>query len=192
VVVVTVVGFAVGSLLGVAPVWVATVGAVVLAGYRLAGRRTTVIDVVRSASPSFCLFVFGLGIVVSAVSRDGLGRVVGHLVPSGTGFLALLGIAAIAAVLSNLMNNLPATLLLLPIAAVGGVGPALAVLIGVDIGPNLTYPGSLATLLWRRAVDGVEGVPSLADFTRLGVATAPAAILGSTAALWLSLRVVGS
>ncbi|HEY6497971.1 MAG TPA: SLC13 family permease, partial [Streptosporangiaceae bacterium] len=62
----TVVGFAVGSLVGIAPVWVATAGAVVLAGYRLAHRRTTVVGVVRSASPSFCLFVFGLGIVVSA------------------------------------------------------------------------------------------------------------------------------
>jgi arsenical pump membrane protein len=103
----------------------------------------------------------------------------------------LLGVAAVSAVLSNVMNNLPATLLLLPIAAVGGVGPALAVLIGVDIGPNLTYPGSLATLLWRRAVGGVEGVPSVGDFTRLGIATVPVAIVASTAALWVSLRVIG-
>lgn len=188
----TVVGFAVGASAGVAPVWVATAGAGALAGYRLAGRRTTVVGVLRSASPSFCLFVFGLGIVVSAVSTDGLGRVVRHLVPSGTGYLPLLGVAAVAAVLANLMNNLPATLLLLPIAAVGGVGPALAVLIGVDIGPNLSYPGSLATLLWRRAVATVEGVPTMADFSRLGVVTTPAAIVGSTAALWLSLRVIGA
>jgi arsenical pump membrane protein len=191
VVAVTVVGFAVGSLLGIAPVWVATGGAVVLSGYRLIDRRTTIVAVVRSTSPSFCLFVLGLGIVVVAVSDDGLGRVLRHLVPSGSGFLALLGVAAVSAVLSNVMNNLPATLLLLPIAAVGGVGPALAVLVGVDIGPNLTYPGSLATLLWRRAVEGVDGVPSMRDFTRLGAATVPAAILGSTAALWLSLRVIG-
>jgi arsenical pump membrane protein len=90
------------------------------------------------------------------------------------------------------MNNLPATLLLLPIAAVGGVGPALAVLIGVDIGPNLTYPGSLATLLWRRAVAGVDGVPEVRDFIRLGAATVPLAIVGSTVALWLSLKVIGT
>jgi arsenical pump membrane protein len=192
VVVVTVVGFAVASFFGLAPVWVATAGALVLSVYRLVRRRTTVIDVVRSTSPSFCLFVLGLGIVVSAVSADGLGRVVRHLVPSGSGLLALLGVAAVSAVLSNVMNNLPATLLLLPIAAVGGVGPALAVLIGVDIGPNLTYPGSLATLLWRRAVAGVDGVPEVRDFVRLGAATVPLAILGSTVALWLSLKVIGT
>lgn len=192
VVAVTVIGFAVASFFGLAPVWVATAGAVVLSARRLLARRTTVVDVVRSTSPSFCLFVLGLGIVVTAVSDDGLGRVVRHLVPSGTGLVALLGVAAVSAVLSNVMNNLPATLLLLPIAAVGGVGPALAVLIGVDIGPNLTYPGSLATLLWRRAVAGVDGVPDVGDYVRLGVATVPLAIVGSTVALWLSLKVIGA
>lgn len=192
VVLVTVVGFAIASFAGIAPAWVAAAGAAILALRRLIARRTTVVEVVRSASPSFCLFVFGLGIVVGAVSADGLGRVVRHLIPSGTGLLPLLGTAAVAALLANLMNNLPATLLLIPIAAVGGVGPALAVLIGTDIGPNLTYPGSLATLLWRRAVREVDGVPELAEFTRLGALTVPCAIVVSTAALWLSLRVIGT
>jgi arsenical pump membrane protein len=89
--------------------------------------------------------------VVRAVSANGLGDVVRHVVPAGDGFVSLLAVAAVAALISNLINNLPATLLLLPIVAVGGVGPALAMLIGVDVGPNLSYPGSLATLLWRRA-----------------------------------------
>ena len=59
----------------------------------------------------------------------------------------------IAAVLANLINNLPATLVLL--AALGGTpaaGAVLAILIGVNVGPNLTYTGSLATLLWRRVL----------------------------------------
>jgi arsenical pump membrane protein len=188
----TVLGFAVASLAGLAPVWVATAGAVVLSVGRLAGRRTTIVAVARSTSASFCLYVLGLGIVVEAVSADGLAKVVRHVVPSGSGFLALLGVAAVSAVIANLINNLPATLLLLPIAAVGGVGPALAVLVGVNIGPNLTYAGSLATLLWRRAVTAVDGVPTLRDFTVLGLATVPAAVVGSTAALWLALKAIGT
>ena len=40
--------------------------------------------------------------------------------------------------------------MLLPLAAPSGAGAVLAVLLGVNIGPNLTYTGSLATLLWRR------------------------------------------
>ena len=66
---------------------------------------------------------------------------------SGSGLAALLGIAALAAVLSNAVNNLPAVLVLLPL--VSGPPAVLAVLIGVNIGPNLTYVGSLANLLWR-------------------------------------------
>jgi arsenical pump membrane protein len=195
VLVVTVIGFAVGSLFGVAPVWVATAGAVVLAVRRLVAHRTTPLAVFASAAPSFCLFVLGLGVVVVAVSQDGLGSVIDAAVPSGSSLPALLGVAAVSAVMANLINNLPATLLLLPVVAVGGsagVGPALAMLIGVNIGPNVTYPGSLATLLWRRVVADVDGVPTLRDFTSLGVATAPIAILGSTLALWVSLRVIGA
>jgi arsenical pump membrane protein len=95
-------------------------------------------------------------------------------------------------VLANVVNNLPATLLLLPALAGGGVGPTLAMLIGVGIGPNLTYPGSLATLLWRRVVAGVDGVPNLGDYTRLALLTVPAGVVLATVALWASLHVVGT
>ena len=117
---------------------------------------------------------------------------VGNVIPSGSGFLALLGVATASAVIANLINNLPANLLILPIVAAGGVGPALAVLIGVNIGPNLTYAGSLATLLWRRAVGEVDGVPRLKDFTVLGLATVPVAVVAATAALWLALQAIGT
>jgi arsenical pump membrane protein len=98
-----------------------------------------------------------------------------------------LAVAGIAAVLANVLNNLPATLALLPVAAVGGSGTVLAVLIGVNVGPNLTYIGSLANLLWRRVI-GVDA-PSAARFSAAGLATVPLTLLGSTAALWLALQV---
>ena len=69
--------------------------------------------------------------------------------PDGTGLLALLGAAFLAAALANLVNNLPATLALVPLVT-GQPALVLAVLIGVNVGPNATYGGSLATLLWRR------------------------------------------
>jgi arsenical pump membrane protein len=49
---------------------------------------------------------------------------------------------ACAALLANLVNNLPATLALVPVAAASGPAAVLAVLIGVNVGPNLTYAGS--------------------------------------------------
>ena len=63
---------------------------------------------------------------------------------------------------------------LVPIAAAsGGPGPLLAVLLGVNVGPNLTYVGSLATLLWRRVLqkDGEE--PAVAEFSKFGVVAVP-------------------
>jgi arsenical pump membrane protein len=117
--------------------------------------------------------------------------VVTHLVPGGNGFGSLLAIAAVAAVLSNVINNLPAALLLLPAVAGAGPGPVLAVLIGVNTGPNLTYVGSLATLLWRRVlIRRGEELP-IGEFLRLGALTVPPVLIAATVALWISLRVVG-
>ena len=153
-------------------------------------RRTRVRDVVAGASPAFCLFVLALGVVVAAVTDRGLGDLVAAVLPDGTTFPALLGLAALAALLANLVNNLPATLVLL--AALGpsaSAGAVLAVLIGVNVGPNLTPIGSLATLLWRRVL-AARGVPApLGTFTRAGLATVPLGVVAGTAALWLMLAV---
>jgi arsenical pump membrane protein len=193
---VTVIGFAVASLAGLAPVWVAVAGAAVLTLWRQirgpSSLRVTASEVVRAASPFFCLFVLALGLVVRAASDHGMDTVIRHITPNGSDLLALLGVAAVSAVLANLVNNLPATLLLLPVLAGGGVAPALAMLIGVGIGPNLTYPGSLATLLWRRVVVGVDGVPDLGDFSRLALLTVPAGVVLATVALWASLQALGT
>lgn len=91
-----------------------------------------------------------------------------------------------------MINNLPAVLVLVPLAAPSGPGAVLAVLLGVNIGPNLTYAGSLATLLWRRIVHHHEHDVRLKEFTRLGLLTAPAALALSTVALWGALRLIGS
>jgi arsenical pump membrane protein len=115
----------------------------------------------------------------------------GSVLPDGSSLPALLGVAAVAAVLANLVNNLPAVLALLPLAVVGGTGPVLAVLIGVNIGPNLTYVGSLATLLWRRVLHAHGTAPALGQFTRLGLLAVPASLTVATVALWAALRVTG-
>ncbi|MFD4687272.1 ArsB/NhaD family transporter, partial [Streptomyces sp. NPDC058461] len=70
-------------------------------------------------------------------------------------------------------------------------GAVLAVLIGVNIGPNLTYAGSLATLLWRRVVQAHEERVSVGEFTRVGLLAVPAALVPAVLALWASLRVIG-
>lgn len=187
----TLAGFVLTSAIGIDPAWAALVGALVLAVRSLARRRTTPTAILRSAALPFLAFVLALGIVVRAVVDNGLSSALGHLFPHGTSLPALLGTAALAAVLANVINNLPATLVLLPLTAPAGPGAVLAVLLGVNIGPNLTYAGSLATLLWRRIVREHDTDVGLAEFTRLGLLVVPAALALAVVALWGSLRIVG-
>ena len=64
--------------------------------------------------------------------------------------------------LANLLTNLSATLLLLPLLAPLGGTAVLAALIGLNVGSGLTYTGSLANLLWRRSLDRLGLPPSSA------------------------------
>ncbi|MEU2561392.1 SLC13 family permease [Streptomyces longispororuber] len=187
----TLAGFAVASAADTDPAWAAAAGAAVLAGRALVRGRLSPRGLVRAASPAFLAFVLALGIVVRAVLDNGLGDVLGHALPDGTGLLPLLGAAALAALLANLINNLPAVLALVPLAAPVGPGAVLAVLIGVNIGPNLTYAGSLATLLWRRVARRHGHEIRLREYTALGLLTVPAALLAATLALWAGLAVLG-
>ncbi|MER6789714.1 SLC13 family permease [Streptomyces sp. NPDC000658] len=187
----TLAGFVVASAVGIEPAWAAFAGALVMAVRALVRRRVTPVAVVRAAAPGFLAFVLALGIVVRAVVDNGLAGALAHVLPGGSGLIALLGVAALAAVLANLINNLPAVLVLVPLAAPAGAGAVLAVLLGVNIGPNLTYAGSLATLLWRRVVQEREERVGVGEFTRLGLLTVPASLIAAVAALWASLLVIG-
>jgi arsenical pump membrane protein len=184
----TLLGFALSSVLSVQPVWIAVAGAVAINLPAVAAGRSTPVTLVRSCEPGFLIFVLGLGVIVAAASTHGLSTAVRDVLPAGASLGDLLLIAAVSAVLANLVNNLPATLILVPVTAALGAGPVLAMLVGVNVGPNLTQVGSLATLLWRRVLrtEGVEVEPL--EFTRLGLLTVPPALIGGTALLWLALR----
>jgi arsenical pump membrane protein len=183
-------GFAVASAAGANPAWAALGGALLLAVRALRRGETTAWAIARSADVPFLLFVVALGIVVVAVVDNGLQAALRPVLPSGSSLPALLAIAVLAAVLAAAVNNLPAVLVLLPLVATAhSPGAVLAVLIGVNIGPNLTYTGSLATLLWRRVLRGADADVTLGEFTRLGLATVPPALLLCVTCLWLSLHV---
>ncbi|MEB3069613.1 SLC13 family permease [[Mycobacterium] vasticus] len=187
----TLVGFVVAESLGVAPAWAAFAGAAVLAVRALARRRATVAGILRAANPGFLVFVLALGVVVRAVVDNGLGDAMSAVLPQGCGLVALLGIATVAAVLANVVNNLPATLVLVPLVAPSGPVAVLAVLIGVNIGPNLTYVGSLSNLLWRRVLHRYRVPAGAGEYTRLGLCTVPATLLVAVLALWASARLMG-
>jgi arsenical pump membrane protein len=188
---VTLVGFAIASVIGINPAWVAAVGAAVLGARALVQRRTSLVQIGQSASVPFLVFVLALAVVVRAVVDNGLDTGLGRILPGGQSLLALLGVAVVAAVLANVISNLPAALVLIPLAVASGPGASLAVLLGVNIGPNLTYAGSLATLLWRRVLREHDAEPALGDFTRLGLVSVPVVLVVSVVGLWCGMHLIG-
>lgn len=85
--------------------------------------------------------------------------------------------AAVAALASVLVNNLPAAVLLSSTPHVH----ASALLLGLNVGPNLAVTGSLAVLLWWRVAQAGGASPSAISYSRQGLVLAPLALLGALA-----------
>ena len=82
---------------------------------------------------------------------------------------------------SNLINNLPMGLMAATVAH-GAQLPAHvtgALLIGVDVGPNLSVTGSLATILWLVAIRREGQDVSAARFLAVGSLVMPPSLLAS-------------
>lgn len=169
--------------------WIpATVGAALAGAHALWRRRTTVAALLESAGLPLALAVLVWGAAVSWVGTTRVGDLLQDLVPAAPGLGPLLVTALLAMVVANVLNNLPATLLLLPAAEAAGSVAVLALLIGVNVGANLTVVGSLANVLWRRS--GGASVTTLRELHLLGLATTPAIVVLSTVTLWAWTSVV--
>jgi arsenical pump membrane protein len=188
---VMVIAFFVASAAGIEPAWIAVTGAVVVGGAAVVRGRARPVRLLQATAPQFLLFVLALAVVVDAAVEHGLGDLARDVLPHGDGLLALLATTGLAAVLANLVNNLPAALMLTSVIPGGATARLLAMLVGVNVGPNLTYTGSLATLLWRRVVRSAGMEPSRHAFFRLALLATPVALLASSFALWVNLKLVG-
>ena len=87
--------------------------------------------------------------------------------------------AAIGAIASVLVNNLPAAVLL----ASRPPAHARALLLGLNLGPNLAITGSLSAILWLRVARSLEARPSVVTYSRLGVLLVPLSIAAGLLAL---------
>lgn len=129
--------------------------------------------------------VAGLFVLVEALNSAGMLRLAEVAFQWSAHQQKLLGYLAAsggAAVLSNVMNNLPVGL---AAGAALKATPQLAhaVLIGVNLGPNLSVTGSLATILWLIALRR-EGVQITNwQFFKTGLIAMPTALLISVVAL---------
>jgi arsenical pump membrane protein len=135
-------------------------------------------DALRSVSWSVMPLVAGLFVMVQALQNAGVTHSIASLIsqlhlwsPQAGAWLA--GISA--GLVSNLVNNLPAGLFAGAVTEQANAGLALqaAVLVGIDLGPNLSLTGSLATLLWLAALRR-EGMNVTGwQFLKMGMVTLP-------------------
>jgi arsenical pump membrane protein len=106
--------------------------------------------------------------------------VIGRAYPGPTELLAHAGrwsTAGLAVLSANLVNNLPAAVLL---AAHGPAHPR-ALLLGLDLGPNLAVTGSLSAYLWLQAAKAAGTRPSIRTYSLLGLALVPLTLASATA-----------
>lgn len=143
--------------------------------------KSNPLNLAREISWGTILLVAGLFVMVNAVEMQGALKVTGawlhstqHLAP-GT---ATMIVGFTVGVANNLVNNLPLGLIAgATIQAVHIKGLiANAVLIGVDLGPNLSITGSLATILWLLALRKEGLNVSFWKFIGLGAIAMPVAL----------------
>jgi arsenical pump membrane protein len=147
------------------------------------------LKIAKGVSWSVLPLVAGLFVIVEALQNAGLLRVglAGLQRLSASATWVAKGTSAFAvALLSNGMNNLPVGLMSgAAIRHSQGSGlMAHAILIGVDLGPNLSVTGSLATILWLIALRREKVEITAWEFFKVGIIVMPVALIGSLLVLW--------
>ncbi|RRA47574.1 SLC13 family permease [Acidipila sp. EB88] len=144
--------------------------------------RSNPLRLARAISWDTLILVAALFILVDAVRSVGALALTEHWLRSAQTLgapIAALVVGFAVAVGNNLLNNLPLGLIAgatLQSAQVHGL-LAHAVLIGVDLGPNLSVTGSLATILWLLALRKEKLDVSFWNFLKVGVLAMPVALL---------------
>ena len=148
-------------------------------------------SIVRDISWGVLPLVAGLFVLVEALGRTGLIDTTAALLRTGEQqaplpTAALSGVAM--ALASNLINNLPAGLMAASAldAAQAGEHVRRAILIGVDLGPNLSVTGSLATILWLAALRREGLVVGFGAFLKIGAVVMPPALVFAIAVALLT------
>lgn len=156
----------------------------------LAIKRGGLVKVVRDVSWSVLPLVAGLFVLVEALEKTSVLAMIvdilkaqAHAAPDATAW----GGGVLVAVLCNLVNNLPAGLLAGAAVQAADVPETVAgaILIGVDLGPNLSVTGSLATILWLVAIRREGEHVGAWRFLKLGLLVMPPALALALAGLLL-------
>jgi arsenical pump membrane protein len=139
----------------------------VAAGIRIAQRRTTAAAAIAAVGPLALTGLFALSVLLGLAARAWSGPA--DLLASASPWET----TAIGALAAVGVNNLPAAVLL---SAVPPPHPR-ALLLGLNLGPNLAVTGALSAYLWFKAARAAGAQPSALRFTQIGAPLAVAAML---------------
>lgn len=192
-------GYVVATSVGIHVGIIAIVGGGLMAVVALTQRRLDGRRLVRTISWPLFPFIAGMVVLVQVVERVGVTTLVAEVfggLASASPPVAIATVTFVVALAANLMNNIPAALVVAEalhspgLAGETGVTLRYAAVLGADLGPNVSVTGSLATMLWLMMLR-VRGLHiSSLQYLRLGtVVTVPALTLGAFA-LWLSSAVM--
>lgn len=152
--------------------------------------RKSPVEIIKNVSWSVLPLVAGLFILVGALNKTGVTRWLTALLNTGaeqsvtkTAWAIGIGVA----LLCNVMNNLPAGLITGNVLQSAHVSETIksAMLIGIDLGPNLSVTGSLATILWLVALRRERIEVSAGQFLKLGVLVMTIPLLLAIGSLFL-------
>lgn len=167
------------------------VAAIVLVGKREAPWAT-----LKDMSWGVLALVAGLFVLVQGLERAGIVHALGALLRSATDAspaVTAWGTGIGTALACNLANNLPLGLVAGSAMSAAAASTThadtlvqSAIAIGIDLGPNLSVTGSLATILWLTAIRREGEDVSAWQFLRLGIVVMPVALLLALAALFIA------
>jgi arsenical pump membrane protein len=152
--------------------------------------RGGLVEVVKDVSWAVLPLVAGLFVLVEALEKTGILTLLADTLkgyaqgdPTATAWAG----GALVAFGTNFVNNLPAGLLAGAAVQAADVSHKVAgaILIGVDLGPNLSVTGSLATILWLTAIRREGEDVSAWQFLKLGLLVMPPALVLALGALLL-------
>ena len=166
------------------------IAGVLTAAVALIRERQSPWSMIKDISWGVLPLVAGLFVLVEALDKSGLIRMIAALLQTEARRSvgeATWGAGIVVAFACNLMNNLPAGLMAGSAVQAAQVPEQVtsAVLIGVDLGPNLSVSGSLATILWLTALRREGQTVGAVSFLKLGVLVMPPALLLAIGAAWL-------
>jgi len=164
------------------PLGIVTAGVALVALAIVSAGRTGSARALLRIDYSILFLVAGLFVIVGGLDANGAlvdaQRTLAAFAALGEPF-ARIATAAVAAILSNLCNNLPIGVLARYALATTHQGPSIvgAAVVGIDLGPNLSVTGSLATLLWLSALRAESIGVSAARFLRAGLVVMPVSLV---------------